>query len=236
MTNLERIEQVTELLKAGIVSRQYAVDRVREIESMADVPAAAPPAAVCKAPEWCGKKYGAYGVPFRRSCGFPMYFAHGADFKVNVKDDEQTWCSIACRDSAPPLAAQPAEECGYPVGSDKAPCVYSRGHGGRHWPSGPNGERASKPAPQPAPACAYGCSDVQANAACPTHGKPVTADCPGCRKAICIGEYLSCREVAIHHREPLGKTTLTESKLPERLERHKLAHSSMWADEAEDVR
>jgi hypothetical protein len=64
---------------------------------------------------------------------------------------------------------------------------------------------------------------------------PAKLPCPGCRKAICIGEYLSCREVALHHREPLGTMTLTESDVPERLERPKLAHSAMWADEAEDV-
>jgi hypothetical protein len=48
---------------------------------------------------------------------------------------------------------------------------------------------------------------------------PKWEPCQGCRKAICIGEYLSCATVAAHHREPMGKTTLTEAKLPALIDR-----------------
>jgi len=96
---------------------------------LADVPTA--PKVECKAPEWCGKKYGAAGVPYRRSCGFPMYFAHGNDFNVAVKDDEQTWCSLECRDRVPPLESKPAEtgKCCRVVNGSR-PCSLEAGHPG----------------------------------------------------------------------------------------------------------
>jgi hypothetical protein len=135
----------------------------------------------------------------------------------------------------PPLAAQPAEtahdECCEPGCSTSCP--------------------ARKPAPQPAPACAHGCSDTQANTACPTHGKPAPAK-PACERGAnlhggpvllrCTGKGLF-RKLCEHCYlaiEPLQKgpvgDVLHESDVPERLGRPKLAHSAMWADEAEDVR
>jgi hypothetical protein len=223
---------------------------------LSDVPAAAPLAADragCKAPTWCDFD----DAPDSKDPRIQVYIK-AEDGNYGVRRGHRIYCSGTC---APPLAAQPAEtkpieECGYPIGSDKAPCVYSKGHGGRHWPAGPNGERASKPAPQPAPACAHGCGDVQVNTACPTHGKPAPAkpvrcigiaassahECRGpslvrmvgaIRGVMCERWMMTLETKASDWTPNSGLTPYTG---PERLERARLAHSSMWADEAEDVR
>jgi hypothetical protein len=170
--------------------------------------------------------------------------------------DGHIYCSKDGAHVTPPLAAQPAEtkpcngRCMTSVGTMDRPA----------WKvCAPCGEKIKaqieaanvKPAPQPAPACAYGCSDTQANTACPTHGKPAPAK-PACERGAnlhggpvllrCTGKGLF-RKLCEHCYlaiEPLQKgpcgDVLHESDVPERLERPKLAHSSMWADEAEDVR
>jgi hypothetical protein len=142
-----------------------------------------------------------------------MYFAHGADFKVNVKDDEQTWCSIACRDSVPPLAAQPAETnlcgalgCVTDIETACLKCGYEscwkhvEGH-------------ACQPAPQPAPAKLDVCGGCRCS----------KADVIECRfnerdRRWCGG----CREKALKWSAMQSGTPYTG---PERLERPKLAHS-----------
>jgi hypothetical protein len=139
----------------------------------------------------------------------------------------------------PPLAAQPAETkltCGGCEAFEEI---------GEHSPVCPVELKKAKPAPQPAPACAYGCSDVTANTACPTHGKPAPAK-PVCSRCsydtavhnvafeqglikLCFG----CEDRLNEWRKAQTGTPYTG---PERLERPKLAHQSQWADEAEDVR
>jgi hypothetical protein len=201
---------------------------------LSDVPAAAPLAAVCKAPEWCDFD----DAPDSKDPRIQVY-VKAKDGNYGVRRGHRIYCSETC---APPLAAQPAEtahgECcepGCSVGcpAQSAPVSYFL----------PCGYRISAPSPAAAADaksghvanCAKGCNPMLTPTQIAPQPAPAKLPCPGCRKAICIGEYLSCREVALHHREPLGTMTLTESDVPERLERPKLAHSAMWADEAEDV-
>jgi hypothetical protein len=205
---------------------------LRSLVLIQDVPAAAPLAADragCKA--WCGHSRSAYLNGAGRGGWFVPDQGHLLD--------RQTWCSQSCRDARlPPLAAQPAETL------EGKLCKRCRSN-----PCNCYTDKA-KPAPQPAPACAYGCSDTQANTACPTHGKPAPAK-PACERGAnlhggpvllrCTGKGLF-RKLCEHCYlaiEPLQKgpcgDVLHESDVPERLERPKLAHSSQWADEAEDV-
>jgi hypothetical protein len=159
------------------------------------------------------------------------------------------WCSQRCRNSRlPPLAAQPAETklrcpgCQTPTARLGGFCSRSC--------------EKSQPAPQPAPACAYGCSDTQANTARPAHGKPAPAKAVRCigiaassahecrgpslvrmvgaiRGVMCERWMMTLETKASDWTPNSGLTPYTG---PERLERARLAHSSMWADEAEDVR
>jgi hypothetical protein len=230
MTKSEQIDQVVEMFKSGLISQSDARASI-DLISRIDVPAAAPPAADrCKAPEGyapCAKKCGRWKHRTNNYCWTCA--------TVEYKYVPAPALVAETPDWTPPLAAQPAEtahdECCEPGCSTSCP--------------------ARKPAPQPAPACAHGCSDTQANTACPTHGKPAPAK-PACERGAnlhggpvllrCTGKGLF-RKLCEHCYlaiEPLQKgpvgDVLHESDVPERLGRPKLAHSAMWADEAEDVR
>jgi hypothetical protein len=111
----------------------------------------------------------------------------------------------------------------------------------------------AKPAPQPAPTCAYGCSDVQANTACPAHGKPEPAK-PN--ESFCDVKYgthpcsgvetlrwmhgvtskpLWCCETCLLDREAvlgaMTKASGTPCTGPERLDRPKLTHVAGMHDD-----
>jgi hypothetical protein len=201
---------------------------------MTKPPAAAPLAAVCKAPEWCGvnlyerddrteedrRKTRAFLDPANESYGF------------TARHEDKIRCSEPC---VPPLAAQPAET--KPMTCGVCDAVTDEPY---HC-----GEEV-KPAPQPATACAHGCSDTQANTACPTHGKPVPAKgrpkhtcinsslgkCDGAillrwlkgwSPAICDAHYLMTEAGVAENMQV--ESTGTPYTGPERLERPKLAHS-----------
>jgi hypothetical protein len=191
-----------------------------EMTLIQDVPAAVPLAADrTKCEAWCGTVL-AFDVD---------RMTHTDPSRPFNRGPEQRWCSYACMLAKhPPLAAQPAETAR--IEGHRKLCRANRG-----------GDcNCTQPAPQPAPACAHGCSDVQANTACPTHGKPVTAK-PVCERGAnlhggpvllrCTGKGLF-RKLCEHCYlaiEPLQKgpcgDVLHESDVPERLERPKLAHS-----------
>ena len=100
-----------------------------------DAPAAAPLAAVCKAPEWCGYRDGDRSDPRRA-----LYLRDQTIASGHLRTDGRRYCSPHCPGA--PLAAQPAET---------EPCV----HGHRYHCADCDIARAivaSKPAPQPAPA------------------------------------------------------------------------------------
>jgi hypothetical protein len=199
---------------------------------LSDVPAAAPLAAVCKAPEWCDFD----DAPDSKDPRIQVY-VKAKDGNYGVRRGHRIYCSETC---APPLAAQPAEtkrpEVLATVGGKCPLCGTAVPFDHIHVCGG----SLRKPAPQPAPACAYGCSDTQANTACPTHGKPAPAK-PACERGAnlhggpvllrCTGKGLF-RKLCEHCYlaiEPLQKgpcgDVLHESDVPERIERPKLSHS-----------
>jgi hypothetical protein len=184
----------------------------RPMTLLSDAPAAAPLAADRTKCRWyCGMTMNAIYEDDRQVILGEKF--HAYDPRTNA---DQRWCSAACRDARlPPLAAQPAEtahdECCEPGCSTSCP--------------------ARKPAPQPAPACAHGCSDVQANTACPTHGKPVTAkddfwftDNEG-KKSGPFSTGLEADSAGVDYRNWMAAQSGTPYTGPERLERPKLAHS-----------
>lgn len=179
--------------------------------TLLDVPAAAPLAADrCKAPEGytqCILKCGNW-----KPAGF------GRCATCNRK--ATGYANSKCTDWTPPLAAQPAEtlpldapcpgQCGGGAADDNGPCAKC------------------KPAPQPAPATPVCC----------TKDKEATA-CGGSilKRIIChdVPPILMCDAHWMLRESRMVEGAITPYTGPERLERPRLAHSSMWADEAEDV-
>jgi hypothetical protein len=201
----------------------FGKGKLTSLTLLSDVPAAAPLAAVCKAPEWCDFD----DAPDSKDPRIQVY-VKAKDGNYGVRRGHRIYCSETC---APPLAAQPAEtkrpEVLATVGGKCPLCGTAVPFDHIHVCGG----SLRKPAPQPAPACAHGCSDTQANTACPTHGKPAPAeddfwftDNEG-KKRGPFSTGLEADSAGVDYRNWMSAQTGTPYTGPERLGRPKLAHS-----------
>jgi hypothetical protein len=193
---------------------------------LSDVPAAAPLAADRTKCRWyCGMTMNAIYEDDRQVILGEKF--HAYDPRTNA---DQRWCSPACRDARlPPLAAQPAE-------TKRLGCEYSQVCGDGSYLCGHHRrtDEASQPAPQPAPAKPeQRCMWKHATTPCAGPFAERYVGMAGKRESHgwCEGHYLEYERQA--YARPASGTPYTG---PERLERPRLAHSSTWADEAEDVR
>lgn len=189
-------------------------------------PAASREAPACKAPEWCGVEL---DVGDTRGQVYVTWHRENHCPPTVIRVGAYRYCSPACRAArVPPLAATPvttgakhASNCadygGYACscGAVKAltndlgtahVCGYRMANG--HQCQLNSGHQGA-------------CSMWRAEKAPPAQEAPKALPCLGCRKAICIGEYLLCSPTGaqLRKREPLGKTTLINSKLPDRIDR-----------------
>jgi hypothetical protein len=201
--------------------------------TLLDVPAAAPLAAVCKAPTWCGVELDA---------GDPRAVIYlDASDKHYTKNMPQRgmppasrkgyrFCSPACRDARlPPLAAQPAET--KPCGGGDLNCNKPAGHSGGHaWSTSRIPNRA-QPTEQPAPAKPHDFSDPY----CATRFGRLCVACGVGRQYDGIAfspcsprpQWRADREKALTAQGVgyIAAGILRDPAIAERLERPKLAHS-----------
>jgi hypothetical protein len=192
----------------------------------ADAPATPQPSApvvACKAPDWCGIPETGPDV---RSKAF---YAHCADGGAYVTDGTNIYCSRDCQfPKLPPLAAKPAEakrRCPGEIKGGKR-CALDYAHA-----------EPCKPAEQPKPtAKGHDFSD-------PYCRTSVARCCKACGiTTLSVAVELPCvafpgwRERYEANLNTDGLTNvLSNDKHPERIAKPQMAHSSQWADEAEDA-